>query len=43
MHTRVGSLNHRRDSTLPTPLDSSIRKITTVSAYVGFPRNNTKR
>ena len=41
--TRVGSLNQRRESRLPSPLESSIRKITTVSAYVGFPRNNTKR
>src|SRR5208283_758353 len=41
--TRVGSWNQRRESRLPMPLESSIRKMTTVSAYVGFPRNKTKR
>src|ERR1700722_7304497 len=31
----------RRLQKLPIPLDSSIEKITTVSAYVGLPRNST--
>src|SRR5208283_3184338 len=41
--TRVGWRNQRRESRLPMPLESSIRKMTTVRAYVGFPRNRTKR
>src|ERR1035441_1385156 len=41
--TRIGSWNQRRESTLPNPLESSMRNTTTGRAYVGFPRNNTKR